>query len=173
MPTAAFLKTIYFAHGTPIKTAAADLAVIVVDLDHFKAINDTYGHLTGDEVLRFAARLLAGSVRGSDLVARYGGEEFVVVAFDCSAAMALTLAERFRNRLAHAKIAARAKEIAVTASLGIAVADKTQQSGPVDFLHRADEALYQAKRSGRNAVWIHDRATSMPIPATAFSTGAR
>ena len=68
--------------------------MIIVDLDHFKAINDNFGHAAGDEVLRVAARLLAASARSSDLVARFGGEEFVVVACDCSAAIAASLAER-------------------------------------------------------------------------------
>ncbi len=106
------------------QTRGVALSVMIVDLDHFKAINDTYGHSTGDLVLRIAAKLLAGSVRGSDLVARYGGEEFVVVASDCSPAIAMSLAERFRSRLAEQKIAARGKEIAVTASAGIAVAER-------------------------------------------------
>jgi two-component system cell cycle response regulator len=132
------------------------LSVIIVDLDHFKAINDTYGHSTGDEVLRVAAGLLAGSVRSSDLVARYGGEEFVVVACDCSAEIAGSLAERFRTRLAQQSISARGREIAVTASAGIAVADRAEQNGAADLLRQADEALYRAKASGRNTVRIHN-----------------
>ena len=135
----------YQSRGVP-------LAVMVVDLDHFKSINDTYGHSTGDDVLRIAARLLSACVRGSDLVARYGGEEFVVVACDCPAPVAFTLAERFRSRLADHKLIARGKKIAVTASAGIAVADEVQQTGPADLVRQADEALYEAKRSGRNAV---------------------
>jgi two-component system cell cycle response regulator len=138
----------YQRHGDP-------LAVVAVDLDHFKAINDTYGHPTGDDVLRVAARLLADSVRASDLVARYGGEEFVVVALDCPLAIAMTLAERFRARLAEHTISARGNDIAVTISAGIAMADRTQQTGPAELLRHADEALYRAKRSGRNAVCVH------------------
>jgi diguanylate cyclase (GGDEF)-like protein len=133
-----------------------DLAVIVADLDHFKAINDTFGHAAGDEVLRLAARLLAGSVRSNDLVARYGGEEFVVVASDCPPAIAMGLAERFRARLAAHKILARGHSVAVTSSAGIAVADRSLQRGPADLFRQADEALYRAKSSGRNAVRIHN-----------------
>jgi two-component system, cell cycle response regulator len=133
-----------------------DLAVIIVDLDHFKAINDTYGHPAGDEVLRVAAGFLATSVRSCDLVARYGGEEFVVVASECNAAVALALAERFRTRLSGHRISAHGKTITVTTSAGIAVADRAQQSGPADLLHHADLALYRAKESGRNAVRIHN-----------------
>jgi two-component system, cell cycle response regulator len=131
------------------------LAVIVVDLDHFKAINDTHGHPIGDEVLRVAARLLAGSARSSDLVARYGGEEFVVVASEGPAAIALAIAERFRLRLAERKVLVRGNEIKITASAGIALADRTEQSGPTDLLRHADEALYRAKQTGRNAVCVH------------------
>ncbi len=132
------------------------LSVIIVDLDHFKAINDNYGHATGDEVLRVAARLLTASARSSDLVARFGGEEFVVVACDCAAAIAASLAERFRTRLAQERISARGREIAVTASAGIAAADRAEQNGPADLLRQADEALYHAKASGRNTVRIHN-----------------
>jgi two-component system, cell cycle response regulator len=131
------------------------LAAIIVDLDHFKTINDTYGHPAGDDVLRAAAGLLATSVRGCDLVARFGGEEFVVVASECTSNVAVHLAERFRTRLSEHKISAHGKSIAVTASAGIAVADSAQQTGPADLLHQADLALYRAKESGRNAVRIH------------------
>ncbi len=138
-----------------------DLAVIIVDLDHFKAVNDTYGHSTGDDVLRVAAGVLASSVRSCDLVARYGGEEFVVVASESTSAVAVALAERFRTRLAEQRIPAHGKTITVTSSAGVAVADRSQQTGPADLLQQADLALYQAKECGRNAVRVHD---SKPLP---------
>jgi diguanylate cyclase (GGDEF)-like protein len=146
------------------------LAVIVVDLDHFKAINDTYGHPVGDEVLRVAARLLASSVRSSDLVARYGGEEFVVVAPNGPATIARALAERFRLRLAERKVFSRGNEIKITASAGIALADRTEQTGPTDLLRHADEALYRAKQSGRNAVCVHDLSGIKPMLAGEAAT---
>ena len=155
----------YERHGDP-------LAVVILDLDHFKAINDTFGHPTGDEVLRIAARSLANSVRGSDLVARYGGEEFVVVALDCPLSSAVCLAERFRARLAEHAISARGNEIPITVSAGIALADRARQSGPTELLRHADEALYQAKRSGRNAVRVHNSCvgalTEVTGPSLAF-----
>ena len=84
----------------PLPASSVPLSVMIFDLDHFKAINDTYGHAAGDDVLRQTARMLIHSVRSSDLVARYGGEEFVVVAPDCPLTAAVTLAKRFRANLA-------------------------------------------------------------------------
>ena len=150
------------------KQRCANVAVIIVDLDHFKAINDTYGHPTGDEVLRVAARLLAGSVHSSDLVARYGGEEFVVVASDCQPAIALSLAERFRTRLAEQPISACGNEIKITASVGIALTDHTEQGSAADLLRQAVEALYRAKLSGRNVVCVHHQSWLNPV-LTAFA----
>jgi len=143
--------------GTP-------LTVVIVDLDHFKAINDTYGHPTGDEVLRQTARTLARSVRSSDLVGRYGGEEFVVVAPDCALAAAIILAQRFRANLAEQMIVGGGSEIRVTASLGIATTNGTNNS-PTELLRQADETLYQAKRSGRNAIWVYDSSQGGPMMA--------
>jgi diguanylate cyclase (GGDEF)-like protein len=148
--------------GTP-------LAIVIVDLDHFKAINDMFGHVVGDEVLRQTARTLALSVRSSDLVTRYGGEEFVVVAPDCPLAAAITLAERFRTDLAGWTSFGDGTDIVVTASVGIAVADWTQDS-PTELFRQADEALYQAKRSGRDAIWVY--GSSQRGPTVAVASGA-
>jgi len=131
------------------------LAVVILDLDFFKTINDTYGHAVGDEVLRQTAKRLIQSVRSSDLVARYGGEEFVVIAADCSLEAAVTMAQRFRASLAGATISASGAEIAITASAGIALVDWAHQTTAEELLRQADVALYQAKGSGRNAVWVH------------------
>jgi two-component system cell cycle response regulator len=141
---------------------SAPLSVAIVDLDRFKVINDTYGHAAGDVVLRQAARMLALSVRGSDLVARYGGEEFVVIAPDCSLAAAVTLSERFRTELANHMIPTHKADIRVTASVGIATTDWTQHSAS-ELLHQADMALYQAKHSGRDATWVYNTSVGMPI----------
>jgi diguanylate cyclase (GGDEF)-like protein len=149
-------------HETP-------LSVVIVDLDRFKAINDTYGHGTGDDVLRETASILAHSVRSSDLVARYGGEEFVVVAPSCSISLAVELTKRFRAKLADRKIPVDTTSISVTASVGIAAADRAQQS-PAELLRQADEALYQAKRSGRDAIWVYD--SSQRVPTVAVASGS-
>jgi diguanylate cyclase (GGDEF)-like protein len=143
----------------------APLAVIIVDLDHFKAINDNHGHAKGDVVLRQAAALLAQSVRSSDVVGRYGGEEFVVVAPDCQLWAAARLAERFRVELANWAISGAAYQIAVTASAGVA-ASHCEHGDPADLLGRADSALYEAKRFGRDAIWVHDPAQGGAVAAT-------
>jgi two-component system, cell cycle response regulator len=148
---------------------SAPLSVVMTDLDHFKAINDTYGHASGDEVLRQTAGMLTQSVRSSDLVARYGGEEFIVVAPDCSMTAAVILAKRFRAILAHRTISVDGTDIRVTASLGIATTDWTQHS-PAGLLRQADESLYQAKRTGRDAIWVYD--TSQGAPTVAVASGS-
>ncbi len=142
-------------HGAP-------LAVLIADLDHFKTINDTYGHVAGDEVLCQAAEVLSRSVRGSDLAARYGGEEFVVVAPDCPLEAAVTLAARFRAGLAEVAIPVPGAPITVTASMGIAGTSEANLGSPGDLLRQADQALYQAKRSGRDAIAVYDPAGGGP-----------
>jgi diguanylate cyclase (GGDEF)-like protein len=143
---------------------SAPLSVVMTDLDRFKAINDTYGHAAGDEVLRQTSRILTHSARSSDLIARYGGEEFVVVAADCPLTAALTLAKRFRANLGHRTIGLKGTDIRFTASIGIATTDWTQHS-PSELLCQADESLYQAKRSGRDAIWVYDTSRRSPIVA--------
>jgi two-component system, cell cycle response regulator len=148
------------------------LAVMILDLDYFKTINDNLGHAAGDEVLRQTAKRLAQSVRSSDLVARYGGEEFVVVAPDCPLEAAETMAQRFRASLAERTISAAGTDISVTISAGIALADWSHQDTPEDLLRHADAALYHAKRSGRNTVWVYaESARGGPPAADAFASG--
>ncbi|QEH31794.1 Response regulator PleD [Aquisphaera giovannonii] len=145
------------------------LSILMADLDHFKSINDTYGHAAGDEVLRRAAAAMAHSVRVSDLVARYGGEEFVVVAPDCGPETAIDLAERFRLAVAALRIVEHGVPIPVTASVGVAsvVADDLDDATPAALLKRADDALYHAKQSGRNATYTNHPTRGMLLaPAT-------
>jgi two-component system cell cycle response regulator len=141
--------------GTLMEQAAArgkPLTVLVLDIDYFKKINDTYGHDAGDDVLREFAHRLKKSIRGIDLACRYGGEEFVVVMPDTDMAVATMVAERLRRRIASEPfpIHHNAKVVEVTISAGIAASRDADAAA--DVLKRADQALYQAKRDGRNRV---------------------
>lgn len=125
------------------------LAAVMVDVDHFKRINDTYGHAAGDDVLREVGALLRGRTRSSDSVIRYGGEEFLLLLPDTDAAGARVLAETLRMALA----AECGQDIGgITASFGVAVAHAG--TAPRDLLHAADAALYEAKTGGRNRVRV-------------------
>ena len=142
--------------GTLVDRAAArgkSLSVLLVDIDYFKAINDTYGHDAGDDVLREFADRMRTCIRGIDLACRYGGEEFVVVMPDTDVGIAGRVAERIRRQIAgHRFLIDRgARSIEVTISIGIA-ARLNPDDDAVTILKRADEALYRAKRDGRNRV---------------------
>jgi len=126
-------------------------ALLMLDLDNFKSINDKYGHVVGDEVLAKVAAILKQSVRTVDYVARYGGEEFVVVLVEMALAAALDVAERIRAEVEIPRISTSNKLISVTVSLGVAHS-RDSDSDHEEALARADRALYQAKRAGRNQV---------------------
>ena len=124
--------------------------VILGDLDHFKTINDTYGHLVGDEVLREAARRLLGSVRSYDFVGRYGGEEFLLVLNNCDTSQALIRAEEIRKGIAGLPIQTTRGPLSVTMSMGVLSSRDWSQSGHAEILCEVDAALYRAKATGRN-----------------------
>jgi diguanylate cyclase (GGDEF)-like protein len=131
----------------------APLSVIIIDVDHFKKVNDTYGHLAGDAVLKHVAALLSRTVRPEDIVARYGGEEFVIVARGTDAAAAVVLAERLRATVSAEPIRFEAHEIRVTSSAGVAsLLCCGQTRDRSTLLGTADRRLYSAKQSGRNRV---------------------
>jgi diguanylate cyclase (GGDEF)-like protein len=130
------------------------LAAGIADLDHFKAVNDTHGHLAGDAVLRVAAERFARSVRSYDRVGRYGGEEFLFVFPDSDAELSRSLGERLRSAVASEPMDTSEGWIAVTTSIGIAVAKRSGTEAVDLLLRRADEALYRAKRDGRNRVVV-------------------
>ncbi|HKY88106.1 MAG TPA: PleD family two-component system response regulator [Pseudorhodoplanes sp.] len=129
------------------------LAVLVLDIDFFKSVNDTYGHDAGDDVLREFAIRMRKSTRGIDLACRYGGEEFVIVMPETDMAVAATVAERLRRRIATEAfpIEQGAKAIEVTISIGLASLESADDTAG-NLLKRADQALYRAKRDGRNRV---------------------
>ena len=126
------------------------LCVLMADLDHFKTLNDTYGHDAGDSCLREAARRLADSVRRDDLPVRWGGEEFVVLMPDAAPENAAEVAERIRSAVADPPFRAGLDLIHVTMSVGWAMRHAGESGA--DLVARADAALYEAKRRGRNAV---------------------
>ena len=135
----------------------APLCVIMADLDHFKNINDTYGHLVGDDVLRIsAARMLAAS-RAEDQVGRYGGEEFIFILQNTSLDGAQEAAERIRTRLGDDAIQAGDAEVAVTVSMGVSCARRHDTVN--SLIERADAALYEAKAAGRNCIRAESTVT--------------
>jgi two-component system cell cycle response regulator len=127
--------------------------VLVLDIDFFKSVNDTYGHDAGDDVLREFALRMRKSIRGIDLACRHGGEEFVIVMPETDMAVATMVAERLRRRIATEPFAIQqgARTIEVTISVGIAALAGEDDSA-ANILKRADQALYRAKRDGRNRV---------------------
>ena len=136
-------------HGYP-------MSVLMLDLDHFKQINDSYGHPAGDEVLRFVGQMLKESCRVYDVPGRYGGEEFCIVLPETKVdGGTTTVAERIRSRLATTPLSLGENSITVTASIGIAGVDSVTEDGVLSastLIDRADRALYAAKHHGRNRV---------------------
>jgi diguanylate cyclase len=129
-------------------------SLIMLDIDHFKDINDTYGHTAGDEVIRRTAAMLKEGLRDSDVAGRYGGEEFVVILMDTDAAGAKVVAERLRTRIEASSVPYEQHIINYTISLGIA--ELTPQiNDPTMWIDTADRGLYNAKRAGRNQAIIY------------------
>jgi len=128
-----------------------NLTCLMLDLDHFKRINDQHGHLTGDAMLRQFADLTQSCLRGSDVLARYGGEEFVILVTETGLEGATTTAEKVRRAIAeHGFRGANGQDLRMTTSIG--VAELLSEESPEGVLARADKALYEAKRTGRNRV---------------------
>jgi two-component system cell cycle response regulator len=136
------------------------VGIILLDIDHFKKINDSHGHFAGDAVLREAAARLRGNMRTYDQVGRYGGEEFLVVLPNCDLEQATNQAERMRQRLHGTTMIVDGVEMRVSASFGVTVSNGSERT-PDDLVRIADEALYRAKANGRNCV------TSLPESVSA------
>lgn len=145
--------------------------LLTLDIDHFKRVNDTWGHAAGDQVIRAVAQALLDSVRPMDLVARVGGEEFAIILPNCAVTFGQTVAERIRQRVQGMPIAlsalsavaghAQAPPLHVTISVGGAFAPQWVRSTPSLWQERADQQLYQAKAQGRNLVCLEPTAVSL------------
>jgi diguanylate cyclase (GGDEF)-like protein len=129
-----------------------DLAVILLDIDHFKQFNDTHGHEVGDLVLKKVAEALQQSTRPGDLVARYGGEEFVLAFLVPDASVGSQVAERVRQSIEDRRVELNGESLQVTASLGLVISHPATSRTFDQLIVSADECLYQAKRDGRNRV---------------------
>lgn len=133
--------------------------LLALDLDHFKRVNDSWGHAAGDEVLETVAAALVECVRPMDLVARIGGEEFAIILPNCGVAFGHTVAERLRRRIETTPVAIAPRQtLGVTISIGGAFAPQWVRSTPELWLERADQQLYHAKTLGRNLVQIEPAA---------------
>jgi diguanylate cyclase (GGDEF)-like protein len=130
------------------------LSVLMVDVDHFKRVNDEHGHRAGDQVLAWFSQLLVGQLRSMDFVCRYGGEEFCVLLPETPAEGALKVAERLRVAAERSPFTSAGLSLTVTASIGVATWDPAAARDVPDLLLRADSALLEAKRAGRNQVRV-------------------
>jgi len=144
-----------------LRASEPTVALAMADLDHFKTLNDTYGHETGDRALRLFADVLRGSFREHDLLCRQGGEEFLIALPACTAEAARRGLEGVRERLDAALTVAGLPQFTVS----IGVIDSTAQEGLPDLASRADAAMFAAKRAGRNQVVVHDEAGEILVAA--------
>jgi diguanylate cyclase (GGDEF)-like protein len=138
-------------------------ALLLFDIDHFKAINDTHGHIVGDEALREIARIITNAVRADDLVVRFGGEEIAVFARTSDAATVEMLGERIRQQVEQQGVQTSCGHIAITLSGGIA--QHRVGESQTTLFDRADKKLYEAKAAGRNRVFSQSSPSIVPSPA--------
>lgn len=137
--------------------AKKNYAVILLDLDYFKNINDQHGHRIGDEVLKQVAMVLKNNVRNFDIVARFGGEEFIILLEDLQLNQAIEIAERCRNAIRNIQLSINTNSsIQLTASFGLTNSDIACESEQI--IHRADQALYHAKQQGRDQVQAYNQS---------------
>ena len=145
-----------------VARAGEPALLLVLDIDHFKAVNDQHGHALGDEVIKSVAVAVAGAVRPMDTVARIGGEEFGVVLPNCPPSFGPTVAERIRSEVERSSVAlSMTARLGVTVSLGGAFAPQWVRSSPLLWAERADRQLYRAKAEGRNRACFEPQTESV------------
>ncbi len=142
-----------FCSGTP-------LSLVMVDIDHFKKVNDTFGHTEGDQILCRISSLLKSSVRRKDTVARYGGEEFILILPEASLEQSFVIAERIRQSVENTPFQVGRTQVNLTLSVGISSFPSHRVKSKEELVEMADQALYDAKRGGRNKVCIFTRKSS-------------
>ena len=145
-------KTVLQAEMDRSKRSGIPTSLVLVDVDHFKAVNDTYGHEIGNLALKHLATILRGEVRTTDIVFRYGGEEFAMIFPETHLNIAVKVADRIRVQIANTPVPVGNSEINLTASMGASVYMKTSVIGFTDFVDSVDKYLYEAKQSGRNCI---------------------
>jgi len=150
-PLTGLYNRLHFMERLTSELAAAQrhkraLSLLLIDVDHFKGVNDEHGHLAGDEALKMVARVLQSTVRKEDVVARYGGEEFVVLARETAMTGGRALAERVRKAVERSRYTWQGHDLNLTVSIGVTVRSDRE------ILEAADKALYRAKQKGRNCV---------------------
>lgn len=137
-------------------------SLVLLDIDHFKRINDTYGHPFGDDVIRRIAEVIGREARTTDIAGRYGGEEFAIILVDTPADSAVIMAERLRRKVASQEFQGNGSPVSVTISLGIAAMDK-EYANYSAWVECADQALYRAKTNGRNRTEVFGVRTAMVV----------
>ena len=147
------------------------ISLLLIDLDDFKKINDTFGHPAGDEVLATVGKIFRDGCRGADLVARYGGEEFAVMLPSTSSSVAFEIAQRLRARIAGTVFVFDGRPITLTASIGVAHTSSGRSDAIAQLVSRADQALYRAKKNGKNMTYVYT-SKSMEISQRQAGRGA-
>ena len=165
-------KTVLQAEMDRSKRSGIPTSLVLVDLDHFKAVNDTYGHEIGNQALQHLADILKGEVRTTDIVCRYGGEEFAMIFPETHLNLAVKVADRIREEIASNPVPLEDGEINLTASMGASVYMKTSVLDLEDFVDSVDKYLYEAKQSGRNCICHIDYADLRKVTEVGFDERA-
>ena len=145
-------KTVLQAEMDRSKRSGIPTSMVLVDIDHFKTVNDNHGHEAGNLALKHLAEILRGEVRTTDIVCRYGGEEFAIIFPETHLNLAVKVADRIREHIASQSLQIGDEEITLTVSMGASVYMKTSVLDLVDFVDSVDKYLYEAKQSGRNCI---------------------